>query len=390
MNDIILLKLGEVVLKGGNRHLFETRIRTNISRRLRPIGDFEVYFRQSTIYVEPKDDFADMDEAFEALKCVFGPVSLSRARPCDKNLDSIFEAAVDFLGEELSQAKSFKVESRRADKSFPMTSIQLSQEIGGRLKGRFPRVKVDVHHPEMTVYIEIRDYAAYVHSDPVPAAGGMPLGSAGRGALLLSGGIDSPVAGYMMARRGLELECVHFFSYPYTSEKAREKVLELAQLMCRYTGRMTVCVVPFTKIQEAIRDQCPENYFTIIMRRYMMRIAQELAKLDGCKCLITGESLGQVASQTTEAMAVTGADLELPVFRPVIGMDKEEIVTIARKIGTFETSILPYEDCCTVFTPKHPKTKPNLKETKSIEAKMDFDGLVAEAVANTERVVVKL
>lgn len=389
MQDIFLLKLGEVVLKGANRHAFENKLKTNISRRIRSIGNFEVYSRQSTIYVEPKDDLSDMDEAFEALKRVFGPVSITRARPCEKDMDAIFAAAVDFLGDDMRAARSFKVESKRSDKRFPMNSIQISQELGGRLAEEFPETAVDVHNPELTVYVEIRDYAAYVHGNPTPAGGGLPLGMGGRGALLLSGGIDSPVAGYMMAKRGVELECIHFFSYPYTSQRAKEKVLELARLLCQYTGRMTVCVVPFTKIQEAIRDQCPEAYFTIIMRRFMMRIAQEIGKEDGCQCLITGESLGQVASQTMEAMAVTGEGLELPVFRPVIGMDKEEIVKIARKINTFDTSVLPYEDCCTVFTPRHPKTKPSLQETRDIEAAMDFEGLVKEAVENTEKIAVR-
>ncbi len=389
MQELFLLKLGEVVLKGLNRSAFENRLKSNIARRVRPYGSFDIHCAQSTIYVEPRQADCDVDGAWEACQAVFGIASLCRCRPCGKTTDEIFRAAVDYLGDELSLAKSFKVESKRADKGFPMTSIQLSQEIGGRLHAAFPQVAVDVHHPDYTVYVEVREQAAYVHGPALPGAGGLPTGMGGRAALLLSGGIDSPVAGYMMAKRGVELECVHFFSYPYTSERAREKVLELARLLTRYCGRLTVDVVSFTKIQEAIRDQCPENYFTIIMRRFMMRIAQAIAADHGCKALVTGENLGQVASQTMEAMAVTGAVVDLPVFQPLIGMDKEEIVTIARKIGTLETSILPYEDCCTVFTPRHPKTKPSRREAEEIEAKMDVEGLIAEALANTEKVTVR-
>ncbi len=389
MNEMFLLKLGEVVLKGLNRGAFENRLKSNLARRLRPYGSFNVYIAQSTVYVEPNDDGCDVDGAWDACHTVFGLASICRCRPCEKNTDAILAAAVAYLGDDLSQAASFKVESKRADKRFPLTSIQLSQEIGGRLHEAFPHVAVDVHHPAYTVYVEVREHAAYVHGPAEPGAGGLPTGMGGRAACLLSGGIDSPVAGYMIAKRGVELECVHFFSYPYTSERAREKVLELARLMTRWCGRMTVDVVGFTKIQEAIRDQCPEEYFTIIMRRFMMRIAERIAREHGCKALITGENLGQVASQTMEAMAVTGAVVGLPVFQPLIGMDKEEIVAIARRIGTLETSILPYEDCCTVFTPRHPKTKPVLAEVEAIEAAMDVEGLIADALANTEKVTVR-
>ncbi len=296
---------------------------------------------------------------------------------------------MEYLGDELSIQKSFKVESKRSDKRFPLNSIQISQEIGGRIAEEFPNVAVDVHNPSYVVNIEVRETAAYVHGPSVPGAGGLPTGTGGRAAVLLSGGIDSPVAGYMIAKRGVEIECIHFFSYPYTSERAKEKVLELARLMTRYCGRMTVDVVGFTKVQEAIRDNCREEYFTIIMRRFMMRIAQAIAKDHGAKCLVTGENLGQVASQTMDAMAVTGAVVDIPMFHPLIGMDKEEIVTRARKIGTLETSILPYEDCCTVFTPKHPKTKPVLALVEAEEAKLDVDALVADALANTEKVAIR-
>lgn len=383
MKEMFLLKLGEIVLKGLNRFSFENRLKSNVARRMRPYGKFRVYIIQSTMYVEPENEMCDLDGAWEACKTIFGVVNLCRCRPCEKSMDAVYQAILDYLGDDLSQAKSFKVESKRSDKAFPMTSIQISQEIGGRLAETYPELDVDVHHPEYTVYVEIRDRSGYVHGPAEKGAGGLPTGVAGRAGILLSGGIDSPVAAYMMAKRGLELESIHFFSYPYTSEQAKEKVIELARLVSRYCGRMTIRIVGFTEIQEAIRDSCPEEYFTLIMRRFMMRIAEQIAEADGCGCLVTGESLGQVASQTMQAMAVTGAVCHMPVFRPVIGMDKEEIIRIARQIHTMETSILPYEDCCTVFTPKHPKTKPVLKEIEQIESVLDVEGLISRAVANT-------
>ncbi len=389
MNEIFLLKLGEVVLKGANRFTFENKLKGNIRRRMRYFGDFKVYIRQSTVYIEPQNADCDVEGAWEACGTIFGIASMCRCRPAEKSMDAIFGAVMDYLGEEIAQQKSFKVESKRSDKSFPMGSIAISQEIGGRIAEAFPHVSVDVHNPAYIVNIEIRDYAAYIHGPAVPGAGGLPTGTSGRGAVLLSGGIDSPVAGHMMAKRGLELECIHFFSYPYTSERAKEKVLELAHLMTKYCGRMTVDVVGFTEIQEAIRDNCPEEYFTIIMRRFMMRIAQKIAKSHGCGCLITGENLGQVASQTMQAMAATGAVVDLPLYHPLIGMDKEEIVRIARKIGTMETSILPYEDCCTVFTPRHPKTKPVLSQVEAAESALDVEALVERAIENTEKVTVR-
>ncbi len=389
MNEIFLLKLGEIVLKGQNRKQFESKLRQNVRRRMKPYGEFDVYIIQSTVYVEPKSPDCDLEGAWEACHFIFGVVSLCRCRPCEKNLDRIFEAVEAYLGEDLECAKSFKVESKRSDKAFPLTSIGISQEIGGRLAEAHPHLQVDVHHPQYTVYVEVRDLAAYVHGPAEPGAGGLPTGVGGRAAVLLSGGIDSPVAAYMIAKRGVELECIHFFSYPYTSEQARDKVLELARLVTRYCGRMTVDVVGFTEIQEAIRDNCPEEYFTLIMRRFMMRIAEKIALDHGCKCLVTGENLGQVASQTMEAMGVTGSVVSLPLFTPLIGMDKEEIVTIARRIGTLETSILPYEDCCTVFTPKHPKTKPTLAQVEQAEAGLDVEGLMARALEQTEKVMVR-
>ena len=389
MNEIFLLKLGEIVLKGQNRKQFESKLRQNMRRRMKPYGEFDVYIIQSTVYVEPKSLDCDLEGAWEACHFIFGVVSLCRCRPCEKNLDRIFEAVEAYLGEDLECAQSFKVESKRSDKAFPLTSIGISQEIGGRLAEAHPHLQVDVHRPQYTVYVEVRDLAAYVHGPAEPGAGGLPTGVGGRAAVLLSGGIDSPVAAYMIAKRGVEIECIHFFSYPYTSEQARDKVLELARLVTRYCGRMTVDVVGFTEIQEAIRDGCPEEYFTLIMRRFMMRIAQRIALEHGCKCLVTGENLGQVASQTMEAMGVTGAVVSLPLFTPLIGMDKEEIVTIARRIGTLETSILPYEDCCTVFTPKHPKTKPTLAQVEQAEAGLDVEALISRALEQTEKVMVR-
>ena len=389
MKEMFLLKLGEIVLKGANRRTFEETLKKNVRRTVSHFGAFKVYIMQSTVYVEPQADDCDLDGAWEACGHVFGVSSMCRCRACEKNLDAIYQAVVDYLGDELSVQKSSKVESKRSDKSFPLNSIQISQEIGGRLAEAFPQVAVDVHTPAYVVNVEVRDFAAYIHGPAVPGAGGLPTGTGGRAAVLLSGGIDSPVAGYMIAKRGVELECIHFFSYPYTSERAKEKVLELAKLMTRYCGRMTVDVVGFTEIQEAIRDHCREEYFTIIMRRFMMRISEAIARDHGAKCLVTGENLGQVASQTMDAMAVTGAVVHMPIFHPLIGMDKEEIVTIARKIGTLDTSILPYEDCCTVFTPKHPKTKPSLGPVEAEEAKLDVAGLIARAIENTEKIQVR-
>ena len=389
MNEIFLMKLGEIVLKGANKRQFENKLRQNVRRRMKPYGNFDVYIMQSTVYVEPMDAEADVEGAWEACHSVFGVVSLCRCRPCEKNLDAIFQAIEEYLGDDLDCAASFKVESKRSDKAFPMTSIAISQEIGGRLAEAHPHVQVDVHHPEYTVYVEIRDLAAYVHGPAEPGAGGLPTGVGGRAMCLLSGGIDSPVAAYMMAKRGMEIECVHFFSYPYTSQLAKDKVLELARLVTRYAGRMTVNIVSFTQIQEAIRDNCPEEFFTLIMRRFMMEISQRIAKGDGCGALITGENLGQVASQTMEAMTVTGAVVDIPIFMPLIGMDKEEIVTIARKIGTLDTSILPYADGCTVFTPKHPKRKRTLGQLLHAETNLNREELILQALESVEKITVK-
>ena len=386
MNDIILLKLGEIVLKGLNRKAFERKLLNNIAARLKPIGNFKISCLQSTVYVEPQDDSCDLEEAFEACGKIFGIISMTRASACEKDKDAIAQLAIRCLKEEMQNAKSFKVESKRSDKSFPMTSIQLSQYVGGELQEAYPDTPVDVHNPELTVYVEVRDLAAYVHANPVPGAGGMPVGSNGVAVTLLSGGIDSPVSTSMIARRGVRLIPVHFFSFPYTSEQAKEKVVELATLLTDYCGKMTIEVVPFTHIQEEIRDKCPEEYFTLIMRRFMMRLAEKIAVYYGAGAIVTGENLGQVASQTMEAMAVTRAVTTLPIVQPLIGFDKEEIVRLARKIGTFGTSILPYEDCCTVFTPRHPRTKPKLKDVEAVEAALDVDALVEEAFNGIEQI----
>lgn len=386
-DEIFLLKMGEMVLKGLNRRTFEERLMGNARRRLQKYGKFRIYSRQSITYVEPKEAGCDMDGAFATLSRLFGVVGLSRAKACEKTPEAILETAKTYLHDDLMAARTFKVESKRSDKTFPLTSIQLSQYVGGELNEAFPHIQADMHHPELTVHVEVRDFAAYVHGDPAPGAGGLPVGVGGKAVSLLSGGIDSPVASWMMAKRGVALEMVHFFSYPYTSPEAKDKVLTLAQLLTPWCGRLTVHVVPFTKIQEQLRLHCPEALFTLLMRRFMMRISERVAQRVGAHGLITGESLGQVASQTMEAMAVTGQVCTLPVFRPLVGMDKEEIVRTARKIGTFETSILPYEDCCTVFTPRHPKTHPKLEEITEAEAALDIETLVEEAVQGIERVV---
>ena len=390
MHEIILCKLGEVVLKGLNRRSFEMKLMSNIRRRTQRFGKWKIYSRQSTIYVEPVEDTCDMAGAYGACKQVFGIIAITRAQPCEKSKEAILETAKLYLADALRAAKSFKVETKRADKSFPMGSIQVSQWVGGELHDAFPHLRVDVHHPELTVYVEIREDAAYVHAPAESAAGGLPLGMGGHAVSLLSGGIDSPVSSYMIAKRGVQLEMIHFASPPYTSDLAREKVLRLAQELTDWCGRLSVFIIPFTEIQEEIRRNCPEEYFTLIMRRFMMRLAQRVADEVRAKALVTGECLGQVASQTMEALRVSEDVAELPVLRPLIGMDKEEIIRISRKIGTFDTSILPYEDCCTVFTPRHPKTKPHVEEVREIESVLDIDGLMERAMREREVVKVKL
>ena len=389
MQEMLLLKLGEVVLKGLNRHTFEDKLLANIRRRMKNYGDFSIYAKQSTIYVEPVGEGCDLKGAFEACQRVFGVVAVVRARPCEKDMGAIIDTAVKYLREPLLAAKSFKVESKRSDKTFPLGSIQISREVGGALHDAYPHLTVDVHHPELTVLVEVREKAAYVHGPAVPGAGGLPIGMGGTAVSLLSGGIDSPVASWMMAKRGVQLEMVHFYSPPYTSPQALDKVLDLAKLLVPWCGRLVVHTVPFTEIQETIRRDCPEEYFTLIMRRFMMRCAQRVAERVGAKALITGECLGQVASQTMEAMACTEDAADLPVFRPVIAMDKEEIIRIARRIGTFETSIQPFEDCCTVFTPRHPRTHPKVEDVRELESVLDIQGLVDRAMAGSHYEVIR-
>ena len=389
MHEMILCKLGEVVLKGLNRRSFEDKLMSNIRRRVSKCGSFRIYSKQSTIYVEPQSGACDVEAAYDACRKVFGIICVSKAVPCEKNVQAIIATAKEYLADSMRSARSFKVESKRADKTFPLTSIQLSQQVGGALHQAFPACAVDVHDPELTVHIEIRDEQAYVHGPSEAAAGGLPLGMGGTAVSLLSGGIDSPVSSYMIAKRGVNLEMVHFFSPPYTSEAAKEKVLSLAKLLVPWCGRMTVQLVPITEIQEEIRRSCPEEYFTLIMRRFMMRIAQRAADQIHARALVTGENLGQVASQTIEALGVTEEVTTLPVLRPLIGMDKEEIIRLSRRIGTFDTSILPYEDCCTVFTPRHPRTRPQLDEVRAAESVLDIEGLVDRAMKGREFVRLK-
>ena len=390
MNEIILLKLGEVVLKGLNRRSFEDKLTSNVRRRLTRCGSFRVYSKQSTIYVEPQGEDCDLDGAYAACRQVFGIVAATRARSCPKDKDAIFHCARNYLGAQLQAARTFKVETKRADKKFPMNSMEISQYVGGLLHDEYPHLKVDVHTPELCVHVEVREKAAYVHGPSESGAGGLPIGMGGTAVSLLSGGIDSPAASYMIAKRGVKLELVHFYSPPYTSPQALDKVLRLARELTPWCGRMTLHIIPFTEIQEAIRAGCPEDHFTLIMRRFMMRLAQAVAARTGAKALVTGESLGQVASQTMDALAVSDAVCSLPVLRPVIGMDKTEIIAIARRIGTFDTSILPYEDCCTVFTPRHPKLKPTIAECEAAEANLDVEGLVKAAVDGIERVFIEM
>ena len=384
MKEIILLKNGEIALKGLNRSVFEDKLISNARRRLEELGKFGFRKAQSTIFVEPKDEDIDLDEAVDILQKVYGIIALTKAAVVEKDFEAIKETAITYLKDELMEAKTFKVDAKRSDKSFPLKSPEICRELGGYILEHFPHLSVDVHNPDVNVVVEVRDYAAYVHGKQLPGAGGIPVGSGGRALLLLSGGIDSPVAGAMMAKRGLEVYAIHFASPPYTSERAKQKVITLAEKMTAYCGRMNLFVVPFTEIQERIKDDCPEELFTIIMRRYMMRIACRIARQQDCEALVTGESVGQVASQTIQAMACTDAVADMPVFRPVVGMDKEEIVKISHKIDTFETSILPYEDCCTVFTPKHPRTKPVLKFVEQAEQAMDMENLIDRAVKGTE------
>ncbi len=380
--EVILCKYGEIVLKGANRKTFEDQLVKSMKYRAKRYGNFDIHRAQSTIYIEPKDDLCDLDGMFEAAQRVFGIVSVSRAAVCEKDLDAILALAESYLPALLTGKRTFKVEGKRSDKKFPFDSMALAREVGGAVLRACPDIRVDVHNPDTVVKVEIREYGAYLSPGQVKGAGGMPVGTNGKGLVLLSGGIDSPVAAHMMAKRGVQIEALHFESFPYTSERAREKVMDLAALVARYSGNMRVHVVSLTHIQEELVKACDEEYFTLLLRRYMMAIAERVAEQNECQALITGESVGQVASQTMQAIGVTNDVIrKIPVFRPCIGMDKEEIVQIARRIGTFETSILPYEDCCTVFTPKHPRTRPELSKVLAEENKLDFNALVEEALS---------
>ena len=383
MKEIILLKDGEIVLKGLNRRTFEDVLKKNIRHAISHLGSFEIKSAQSIIYVKPLSDDIDLDEACLKISRVFGIVSYSRAAICEeKTLESIIATAPVYLEKELKAVKTFKVEARRSDKRFPYNSPEICAELGGVILDKFPHLSVDVHNPDLIVNVEVRDFGAYVHGAAHKGAGGIPVGTSGNAAILISGGIDSPVAAYMMAKRGLKLTAVHFASPPYTSKRAEDKVVRLLRRVSRYAGKMTMYTVPFTKIQKTIKNECPEELFTIIMRRLMMQISSRIAADNDCTALITGESLGQVASQTIGALSCTDDAADLLVFRPLIGMDKQEIIDISYKIDTYDISIEPYEDCCTVFTPKHPRTRPVLKYVKEAQEKANFEPMIEEALAN--------
>ncbi len=383
MKEIILIKNGELTLKGLNRCNFEDILIKNIRRRLRDLGEVSIKKAQSAIYIEPRDEGFDFDEALERVKLIFGIAGFSRARVCEKDMADILEKSIDYLKPALEKVATFKVEAKRADKRFPLTSPEICRELGGVLLSNYPNLKVDVHNPEITVYVEVRDTNAYVRAEQIQGAGGLPVGTAGTASILISGGIDSPVAAWTMAKRGLRLNAIHFASPPYTSPRAEMKVKTLLSKVARYSGCINLAIVPFTEIQDEIAKNCPEDYFTLIMRRMMMRIAEKIATDSGSLALITGESLGQVASQTLPALVTTDYVTNMPVLRPLIGMDKEEIVTISRNIDTFETSILPYEDCCTVFTPKHPKTRPTLASCEEAENGLAIEELIEKAISET-------
>ncbi len=390
MKEIILCKYGEIALKGLNKSTFESMMMKSIRRRLKKFGEMKITKAQSTVYIEPLSEDIDVDEVVERLSKIFGIIKLCRSCVLEKSMDAILGDSIGYLREQLESARTFKVDAKRSDKKFPYKSPEICIELGGKILQEFPHLKVDVHDPDVTVMVEVRESNAYVYAGKLDGAGGIPVGSSGKALLLLSGGIDSPVAGYMMAKRGAVIDAVHFEAPPYTSDRARMKVEQLAKIITDYCGDIAFYCVPFTEIQETLRDKCPEEYFTILMRRLMMEIAQRLAEKNGAQALVTGESLGQVASQTMYAMVCTDAACRLPVFRPCIGLDKTEIIETARKIDTFETSILPYEDCCTVFTPKHPKTRPSLEAVQKAQALCDWEGMIQQAVENTTVKMIRL
>lgn len=384
MKEIILIKDGELSLKGLNRRNFEDKMVASIRRRLKPLGNIKITKAQSAIYIEPQDDDFDFEEALERMQLIFGVAAFSRAAVCKKDMEDILNKAPIYLAERMREIKTFKVEAKRSDKAFPLGSPEICREVGAALLRAFPHLRVDVHNPQEVVTVEIRDFAAYIRAGQIKGAGGLPVGTAGRAMVLISGGIDSPVAAWTMAKRGLVLNAIHFASPPYTSPRAEQKVRDLLAKVARYSGTIKLAVVSFTEIQEEIGKHCPEDYFTLIMRRLMMRIANRVADTEECLALITGESLGQVASQTLPAIAATDEVTSIPVLRPLIGMDKEEIITISKKIDAFETSILPYEDCCTVFTPKHPHTRPKKGQCAEAESGLDIEPLIERAIAGIE------
>ena len=383
MKEIVLIKLGEMVLKGLNRRTFEDVLLKNIKYRLRGLGRFNLRIAQSTIYIEPLSEDIDLDEVCDRIAQVFGIVTFSRACVCEKDINDILTKAPAYTRDALMNARTFKVESKRSDKRFPLKSPEISREVGGAILSACPHLRVDVHEPDVTVTVEIRDFGAYIRCATIRGQGGMPVGTSGLATVLISGGIDSPVAAYMMAKRGLRLNAVHFESPPYTSVRARMKVERLLSIVSRYSGSIEMHTVPLTKIQETIRDKCPEELFTIILRRVMMEISSRIADKTGSGALITGESLGQVASQTMGALACTDDAATKLVFRPLIGMDKQEIINISRRIDAFETSIEPYEDCCTIFTPKHPRTKPVLHFVKKAQDDADLGEMIEDAIRET-------
>lgn len=389
MQEIILIKNGELALKGLNRATFESVLVKNIKRRLHGLGHFVISRSQSTITIEPRESNFDIDEAVERLSKVFGIAGFQRAAAIEKDIDVILSAACEYLREPLSGICTFKVEAKRSDKNFPMTSPEISREVGGRLLETFGHLTVDVHHPDCVVTVEIRERFAYIRCNQIKGAGGMPVGTGGKAALLISGGIDSPVAGWMMAKRGIVLDAIHFASPPYTSPQAEMKVHDLLRQVAAYSGDIGLYTVPFTEIQEQIRDNCPEELFTLVMRRFMMRIAERIARREDCAALITGESVGQVASQTILSLGCTDAVVGMPVFRPLIGMDKDEIIVRARMIDTFDISIRPYEDCCTVFTPKHPRTRPKPEFLEAAEQALDVEALVERAAAGAKFEIIR-
>ncbi len=389
MKELLMAYQGEMTLKGLNRRSFENTLLKTLRMRLKKYGMFDIYAAQSTIYIEQHKDDCDMEGAFADLGKVFGIANISRAAMVEKDFDIIQETAKDYLQEELQNAKTFKVVAKRADKTFPLNSMEIGRELGGHLLSAYPHLQVDVKTPQLTVMVEIRERGAYVHADKIPGAGGLPVSTSGKAAVMLSGGIDSPIAAYMMAKRGLSLMGVHFASPPYTSERAKQKVVTLSEKIAPYVGNHTLIVVPFTDVQLHIRDNAAEELFTILLRRSMMRITEQLGKKYSCLAIVTGESLAQVASQTVQAIACTDKATDMPILRPLIGMDKNEIMDIARRIDTYETSILPYEDCCTIFTPAHPKTKPNIEEILNAESKMDLAPLEAVAIEEVEKIFIE-